>query len=464
MNLLQPETSASIFIITGMHRSGTSLVTHMLQSAGLHIGRELLEGNAGNAKGYFENVEFYGFHQDILKSQEISEDGWTLQEKITVEEQYFDRAQALIAQHSMAIPWGWKDPRTTLFLDFWANLLPTANFLLIYRAPWEVVDSLYRRADAVFQREPELAPKIWLNYNQKIIDFYNQYPTQCLLTNINTIIKSPEKYLLAISQKFGIQWSNSAKDIYDSSLFTTNYQDSHRSSLINSYFPEAIEMFEELEARSWQPEQVLDLSWHEGLRSSPYKTWIFQDWMNFKQLESSYNTLRSERQEIESKIDQDETQLQNLETQLQQSQTEVGQTQYRLEQFQAEIERLQNQLQQNHNELLEIQRQLEQSQAEQENLKAQANQAQAEARQRQLQLHQVQEELEESEISRHQSATTIEDLQRILRQNRVSWSSYSIRNPLKVNWTELSSYCYYKHGTPIEIIIISKCHNVCSNP
>jgi hypothetical protein len=52
---------SSILIVVGMHRSGTSLTTSLLQGAGLHIGRRMMPPSEGNIKGYFENLDFYKF-------------------------------------------------------------------------------------------------------------------------------------------------------------------------------------------------------------------------------------------------------------------------------------------------------------------------------------------------------------------------------------------------------------------
>ena len=41
-----------VILITGMHRSGTSLVSSLIQRAGIHIGDKLLAGNAANPRGF----------------------------------------------------------------------------------------------------------------------------------------------------------------------------------------------------------------------------------------------------------------------------------------------------------------------------------------------------------------------------------------------------------------------------
>ncbi|MFM6397676.1 sulfotransferase family protein, partial [Planktothrix sp.] len=214
-------TEQTVFIITGMHRSGTSLTASILQSAGVHIGRRLMESTEFNQKGYFENLDFFEFHLDAFRSQGVNIDGWTLQDNLEIKEEFVDRAKELIEQNALSAVWGWKEPRTTLFLEFWAKLLPEAKFLLIYRSPWEVADSLYRRQDEIFQTQPELAIKYWQHYNQKILNFYNQEQHRCLLTNLHTIIQNQTAYIDTINQKFNVELSYPAPTAYDPSLLKT---------------------------------------------------------------------------------------------------------------------------------------------------------------------------------------------------------------------------------------------------
>merc|ERR1712183_1259856 len=136
---------------------GSSLTASILQNVGLHIGQKLMERTEDNKYGYFANLDFYEFHQQVLQSQGIDEDGWTLQEKIDVEENFQEKAKEIITKNSISGTWGWTEPRTTLFLDFWSCLLPNAKFILIYRSPWEVVNSLYTRQYKIFKTQPELA-------------------------------------------------------------------------------------------------------------------------------------------------------------------------------------------------------------------------------------------------------------------------------------------------------------------
>jgi hypothetical protein len=395
-------TEQTVFIIAGMHRSGTSLAASILQSAGVHIGRRLMEATEFNAKGHFENLDFFEFHLDVFRSLGVNIDGWTLQENLQIDEPLIDRAKQLIEQNSLSSIWGWKEPRTTLFLDFWAKLLPEARFLLIYRSPWEVADSLYRRGDKMFQSQPELAIKYWQHYNQKILDFYNQEQHRCLLTNLKTIVQYQTAYIDTINHKFNVNLSHPAPTAYDPSLLRTEISsNSQRPTLIDHYFPEAIELYQELEGRGWHPEQTPDFSWQELLKPSLYKTWAFQEWVNLRQLEIENKSLKSQLQEekveleeakaIQAEAEQTKTQLKTAESLLEQSQSQLQETESVLQQFQTQLSKTESVLQQSHN-------QLHQTRTELETVKTQLNQAQFDVMRYQSQLHQTQEELEDYEI------------------------------------------------------------------
>ncbi len=98
----------SIFVITGMHRSGTSFSASLLQSAGLYIGQRLIGPRKDNVKGFFESMDFVEFHEMVLRSQNLNHIGWTLQEKINVEDNYVEKAKEIISKNSRSQIWDGK--------------------------------------------------------------------------------------------------------------------------------------------------------------------------------------------------------------------------------------------------------------------------------------------------------------------------------------------------------------------
>ena len=64
-----------LIVVLGMHRSGTSLITHGLEALGAHLGSRLMPPNASvNAKGFFEDIDQTGLllkHPEQMKRRDF---------------------------------------------------------------------------------------------------------------------------------------------------------------------------------------------------------------------------------------------------------------------------------------------------------------------------------------------------------------------------------------------------------
>ncbi|MEK0182304.1 sulfotransferase family protein, partial [Microcoleus anatoxicus] len=406
------QSQSNALIIASMHRSGSSLTAAILQSAGVYIGRELLSPNVGNIKGHYENLDFYHFHMAILESQGINSAGWTLQEKIDVEDRFVEKAKALIKKNSLSQIWGWKEPRTTLFLDFWAELLPEAKFILIYRYPWEVIDSLYRRGDHIFQSQPDMAIKIWLHYNQKILNCYHRFPDRCHLASMNNIIGATDKYIESINQKLQTNLIDSSANIYEPPLLQQLSLDSYRPSVVAHYFPEAIQMYQELEARAWQPQGDPSFSWLEKINANPYKIWAFQDWANIRKLEIENKALQLQIDQLHSQVDAIQGGKALSESQLHATQVELEQSPSQLHATQVELEQSQSQLQQTEDLLPQSQSLLHQTEDVSAEYQTKISEIESFLELYQSQLHQTEEVLEECHTQLKQEQTKVSQLEK----------------------------------------------------
>ena len=145
-------------IITGMHRSGTTLLSRMLLEIGVFLGwrreineeaRTFLEINkwlllqAGHAwdtppgKHTFSDPTArelctrymrYALHS-IWMSFYLGKPWWSKQSK----------------PPQFQFPWGWKDPRSILTLPLWAEIYPSARLLQVRRHGVDVAQSLVKR-------------------------------------------------------------------------------------------------------------------------------------------------------------------------------------------------------------------------------------------------------------------------------------------------------------------------------
>lgn len=173
--------------IAGMHRSGTSMVTRILNAAGLYLGphSDLMPPRAENPEGYWENARFVALNDGIL---EALGGAWDLPpafpprwaEFASVPE-LLERARALVREFEGREPWGWKDPRNSLTLPFWRSVIPGFGVVVCLRHPMEVARSLVARNPSGSLR---LGFSLWEKYNQRILETTS--PDDRLITRYET--------------------------------------------------------------------------------------------------------------------------------------------------------------------------------------------------------------------------------------------------------------------------------------
>ncbi len=233
-------------IIAGMHRSGTSLTASLIADAGVHLGDDLLGPSHGNRAGHFEDRQIYEFHQRALAANGLGLEGFTSRSACVVPDGLLPEARLLVEHRRRHDgPWGWKEPRTTLFLDFWADLIPEARFLLVFRRPWEVVDSLFRRGDPTFVWNPQLAIDIWQHYNQELEQFQGRHPDRCVLVELADIVADPRRCFARVSVALGVDLGTPS-DRFQNELLTQDAA-SARGKLLAACDAEVIAVYRRLQ-------------------------------------------------------------------------------------------------------------------------------------------------------------------------------------------------------------------------
>jgi hypothetical protein len=165
-------SDAKVVCVLGMHRSGTSLITRMLNFLGVDLGPEehLLEPAECNPKGFWEHQGFVAINDAVLEQLGGHWDepprcssGWERLPKLNALK---TRARSLIQKEfATAQQWGWKDPRTCLTLPFWQDLLPSMHYVLCGREPGSVALSLERRDGFTLERGLSL----WLEHTYQAL-------------------------------------------------------------------------------------------------------------------------------------------------------------------------------------------------------------------------------------------------------------------------------------------------------
>jgi len=144
-------------IIIGMHRSGTSLVSKILERSGIFMGadqdnnaesqffynlNEWILAQAGATWDNPYNFRFLNeeFKASVSKSLKRQLKGKSLKKYMGAERRGSNSYQKI------AFDWGWKDPRNTFTIEIWKDLFEKAKIIHVHRNPVDVAASLRNRA------------------------------------------------------------------------------------------------------------------------------------------------------------------------------------------------------------------------------------------------------------------------------------------------------------------------------
>ena len=190
--------------VTGMHRSGTSMVTRLLNLCGLSLGPEerIIPPKADNPAGFWENVDVYAINDAILQKLGGGWDflppgagaGWEQKSELDA---LREKAKGIIKVLSGQDPWGWKDPRFCFTLPFWQSLLSESRVIICLRHPLEVAGSLMRRNG----HSRAFGLHLWLEHNQRLLD--QTRPEQRIVTHYDSYFIGPQEELRRVVDWLG---------------------------------------------------------------------------------------------------------------------------------------------------------------------------------------------------------------------------------------------------------------------
>jgi len=277
-------------LVCGMHRSGTSLTASLFHAAGVRLGDQLLGANHGNDRGHYEDLGIYEFHRTALHAQGLGTEGFVGGGLVTVPEALQPVGRRLAAERGHAGGfWGWKEPRTVLFLDYWEAILPQAGYVFVFRRPWEVVDSLFRRGDEAFAANPAFAAEVWLHYNRTILDFVRRHGDRCLVVEVDQVAADPEGLFAAVHARLGVDLA-APPGQYQAGLLVRDDAPRHELA-IRASLPEAYDVYRQLCALAGTRSAAETAGSHGGCVAGLARG-LVEEWRNARCSEATVATLR----------------------------------------------------------------------------------------------------------------------------------------------------------------------------
>jgi Uncharacterized protein conserved in bacteria len=228
-------------LILGMHRSGTSLVSAIVNKLGIFGGdEETLERSAEwNPKGYWEYRQFTQANNRILAVL-----GANWDRVAGLDDTLFSAHEAKIAGICAELEtsfrrfgerpdWAIKDPRLCLVLPAWRGFLHNPLAVLVVRDPIEVAISLQKR-----NQMPLVAGiALWEFYMKSALRHSRQMPR--VLVDYNALLRDPDREISALRDalaRSGATLTGVTEDVrgfVDASLYRSRNLDIQAKSLLN---------------------------------------------------------------------------------------------------------------------------------------------------------------------------------------------------------------------------------------
>src|SRR5262249_43482650 len=225
------------------------MFTRLLHRCGLELGSEsdLMPPQADNPEGFWEHLRFVALNDELLAALGGA---WDLPPKpdegFTGPElnPFRLKARFRIEGYAPANVWGWKDPRTSLTLPFWKDLLPGLRTLIVVRNPLEVAHSMRERNGTSYS----FALRLWEIYNRRLVEAVSEKDR--LVTCYDAFFKDTESELRKILQFAGLKDTESRNA---AALVSTRRRHTHFTidELIDAgVSAEAIELYRSLIAEA----------------------------------------------------------------------------------------------------------------------------------------------------------------------------------------------------------------------
>jgi hypothetical protein len=189
----EARSSVGVFVL-GMHRSGTSVATRLINLLGLPapIDEDLLPPDSGNPTGYWESSSLVACNDRLLEAlgsdmtcPEAFSPGWERDPRLRA---FYPEAAKLFTQVFPARPWVFKDPRNCITFAFWVRALEIQPVvILIHRNPCEIVAS-YRNHWGERDGIPYLLA-LWERYVRQALRHIEGSPV--LVTSYEQLVANP---------------------------------------------------------------------------------------------------------------------------------------------------------------------------------------------------------------------------------------------------------------------------------
>jgi hypothetical protein len=208
-----------IYVVLGMYKSGTTLVSEMLHASGIDMGENILESLEYDGGNKYERISTAELNHALLSGcfwfarerivdlpiRSVGEEtekysrrfypSLSIVRKIplTLSSKDRDRMEAIVHDcNARCSDWGFKDPRSCLTYPLWREVLPEHKIIVVVRSyrqllqRYNATKNLRLRLFAMFRNFRVL--HTWTTYNMLILRYLHQYDTPYIVLHYESMM------------------------------------------------------------------------------------------------------------------------------------------------------------------------------------------------------------------------------------------------------------------------------------
>ena len=187
-----------IYVVLGMHKSGTTLVSQILHHSGVNMG-DNIDGQISYDRGNkYERESSLRLNMDILNVKDFYILDLKAPVPLRLQPAHRERMRAIIKEYNQKYPnWGFKDPRTTLIYPLWAEELPEHKLIAIFRPPEEIWPRFRYNGWRYFYTNPQRAWQFigrWCEHNQKLLSYLQNTSMKFIVLNYKELVTTQAEF------------------------------------------------------------------------------------------------------------------------------------------------------------------------------------------------------------------------------------------------------------------------------
>jgi hypothetical protein len=319
-----------VIVVLGAGRTGTSLLMNVLNAIGMTVSDIMTSPSEQNPDGGFEDSDIFALHSKILSALNTNQlfplpEGWRNHPELSpIRNQLKD----VVTKRVMESPsvFGFKDPRTAMFLPLWKQIFNQQKIVPIYLLSVRDPSSSVRSLVTQYNQGEMISELFWMH---KYCDALTHTGSNCFIVHYEDWFTRPIeqaegllKYT-GLDQFFSDNIEQALKDVIKPNLNRAVHED---YQVQNEYVQRLYDVLKDCRGNDFDRQKLMSVVKECRKAMDGFKGWYMEAQKHIAQQNQMREKLEKERvrkQELQFKLENEREQVQKKQAQVDKVQEKI---------------------------------------------------------------------------------------------------------------------------------------------